>query len=580
MSDRHSCAGRNPVHLILNFQYHLILILLLLSLWSQVFAADNLILEKVELTGLATIPTSEVIKSLNLQPQQVYDSELIPLIKERLNEYFVQKGYYFVRIEHTDIIPVGNKKVTLVFKIIEGQTGYLTDIKFNGNKYFTSDKLIQLLELPPFNQIKLTGLPGLQSNILNLYTSRGYLFAQVKLDSLTAAPNRLTAVLTIDEGPLFTAEKYKFSGNKITKANTLLRISGLSQAQRLTPDIISQAENNLLQKQYIKDCTIVPLDAETLGIEITESKMTKIEGVAGLATNQDNNKRNLNGYINIQFLNLWGTDRALALYWKRLRSDYQILELSYHESGINKYPVAGDISFQRTIQDSAWIKMKTEVQIYYNSLYHKLGTAFSSETLYPDSPDSLSLKKTDYRNASLFWEYNKSDYAPNPTAGNMFKIKSGFVFSSASDTTKTIPINEIDGFVFIPLKQRFVLAVGIHYREISDSNAKVYEQYKLGGFHSIRGYNEDAFSSWRLGWINMELRYLMSKDSRIYFLLDDGFLQLDKSEVKTDLWGTGIGCSFKTKLGVMSVSYALSITDKRLAGLNEGLLHIGLDSSF
>jgi len=585
MSDRHSCAGRNPVLFILNFQYRSALILLLLSIWSQVAAAENLLLDKIVLNGLTTISPSDVIKSLNFAPQQVYEQELIPLVKERLQDYFVQKGYYFVQIEHTDIIPDGKNRITLVFNITEGQNGYLTDLRFSGNKYFTSDKLRQLLDLGTINKIRMTALPELQNRILSLYTSRGYLFTQVKLDSLTATDKQLSAVINIDEGPLFKMEKYKFSGNKITRTNTLLRISGLAQTRLITPEILVQAENNLLQKQYIKDCQITPLDAATLGIEIEEAKMTKAEGVFGLATNPNSQKRNLNGYINIQFLNLWGTDRALSLYWKKLKTDYQVLELSYHEAGFYKYPVAGDLAFQRAKQDSsassaALTRMKTEIQLYYNSLYHKLGTALYTETLYPDARDSVGVVKTTYRNVSLFWEYKKTDYAPNPTSGNMFKIKSGWLFSKTQEQNKTTPINELDYHTYLPLAHKFVFAFSGHYREISDSKVKDYEQYKLGGFNSIRGYNEAAFSSWRLGWINTELRYLLSRDSRVYLLVDDGFLQQESDKIKTDLWGVGVGFSLQTKLGVMSINYALSITNKQLSNLNAGLLHIGLDSSF
>jgi outer membrane protein assembly factor BamA len=268
-----------------------------------------------------------------------------------------------------------------------------------------------------------------------------------------------------------------------------------------------------------------------------------------------------------------------------LRSTAQVLELAYHETGIDRYPVAGDISFQRTQQDSSVIssaltRMKTEIQLYYNSLYHKLGAALYTETLYPEAQDSVDAIKTTYRNVSLFWEYKKTDYAPNPTIGNMFKIKSGWLFSKTQEKIKTTPINEIDYYTYIPVVKRFVFAASGHYREISDSNIEPYEMYKLGGFKSIRGYNEDEFSSWRLGWINTELRYLISRDSRIYILLDDGFLQQDSNRIKTDLWGVGTGFSLKTKLGVLSINYALSITNHQLSNLNAGLLHIGLDSSF
>ena len=562
------------------------LVLLFLAFSCLALAEDTLYLNKVILTGAQKASQTDIIKSLELEPQQIYNSELITTIKNGINAYFIKQGYYFATVEHTDIIPVGKDKVDLEFQVNEGRTGYISDLRFNGNRYFSADKLKQFIDITDVKKIKINQLPEIQNRILNLYTSRGYLFTLVSLDSLSVKDSLLIPVIKVDEGPVFKADNFRFSGNKVTRATTLLKISGLSQSRFITPDVLTQAEDNLLRKTYIKSCKIAPLDARTLSIEIEEAKMTKLEGIFGLTTNPNTQKRNLNGFFNVQFLNLWGTDRALTLYWKNVNEAYQILELSFHESGIKDYPYAGDITFQRTRQDStatfpAWVRMNTELQLYFNSLYHKIGTDISSETLYPGSADSL---KTNYLKAGLFWEYTKNDYSPNPRIGNSLRIKYGWVYSKTSDLTKTTPSAEFDATQYIPFKQKFVLAVSMHYREISDSKAKQdvwpYEINKMGGFRSIRGYYEDEFSSWRLGWINTEIRYLIDKDSRAFILIDDGFLQTGAKTVKTDLAGVGIGMSFKTKLGVMSTSYALSITNKRISPFSSGMLHVGLESSF
>ncbi|MFO7659392.1 MAG: BamA/TamA family outer membrane protein, partial [Candidatus Cloacimonadaceae bacterium] len=428
--------------------------------------------------------------------------------------------------------------------------------------------------------LSLKQLPGIMNKILNLYTERSYLFAEVALDTLITDENRLAAVVRITEGPLFRAEKYLFTGNKVTKSATLLRISGLTQVRQITPDILAQAEEKLLRKPYIRDGSIVPINENTLGIAIEETRMTKIEGVLGLTTNPASQKRNLTGLVNLQFLNLWGTDRAIALYWRSLSSSYRLLEMTYHESGWNRYPVEADLMFQRTQQDSAWVRIKAELSAYYSLLEHKFGTVLATENLYPDHPDSLVAIKTSYYTSSLFWEFAKTDYAPNPKSGSRLKIKYGLQLNNTAERTKTVPVTEIDAAAYIPLYERFVFAPALHFREISDQNARVYEQYKLGGFSSLRGFNEDAFSSWRIGWSNSELRYLMSRDSRLFLLFDNGFLQIAPDKIKTDLMAAGAGISVQTRVGLISVSYALSIINGKLTEPASGLLHVGLVTSF
>lgn len=556
------------------------LIILFSFICSLAWSQPVLYLNKVRLEGLTTLSENDLVKELNLPAKQIYEPELRTIIKEKLQSILTRKGYYFATIAQKDIVPVDNIKINLVFTIEEGFKGNLEAVRFSGNRYFSTDTIIRLLALKAGRELTLTRLPGIMNNILSLYTSRGYLFTEVALDSLITEENRLFAVIQIKEGPLFKSEKYLFSGNKVTKSNTLLRISGLNQVSQITPEILSQAEENVLRKAYIRTCSIVPLNANTLGFAIEESRMTKIEGVLGVTNDPASNKRNLNGFVNLQFLNLWGTDRSIGLHWKSLSATYRLLELAYHESGWMRYPIEGDILFQRTQQDSAWVRIKAEFSAYYGFIAHKLGTNLYSETLYPDNPDTTLAVKTRYYNGSLFWEYSKTDYAPNPTTGSRFKVKSGLLFKQTSAETKSIPINELDAATYFPLAKQLVLALGLHYREISDKNAMLYEQYKLGGFNSLRGYVEDAFSSWRIGWSNSELRYIMSRDSRLFLLFDNGFLQTTPDKIKADLMGLGMGISVQSRVGLISVSYTLSISNKEIAEPGNGMLHIGLLSSF
>ncbi len=91
--------------------------------------------------------------------------------------------------------------------------------------------------------------------------------------------------------------------------------------------------------------------------------MTYLEGVLGM--NRLNEELKFSGQIRLQFLNLWGTDRAILLFWKQIPSSYSELSLSYHESGISGIPVAGDIELYRAQQDSTWIQTRGGLKIYY-----------------------------------------------------------------------------------------------------------------------------------------------------------------------------------------------------------------------
>lgn len=536
-------------------------------------------INKLILNGLKTNSTEEVLSFLTVKEKQIFEPEQIPLLKQELAQYFQAKGFYLAIIDQPEIIPISPTLVDLVFQINEGSPAEISKLSFTGNRYFSDLKLKSMLGLQSDKVLSFKQLPDVSTRILAIYTNRGYLFCQVRIDSLIALDSGFTALVKITEGPLFKPENYLFSGNKVTRPNTIVNISGVNQVKQISPSTLLQAENNLLRKPYIKSCNIIPIDATTLLFKVEESKMTRLEGVLGVATNIVTNKQELNGYINVQFMNLWGTDRALNLTWRSLQTRYQLLKLAYHEAGWLRYPIAGDITFQREKQDSLWIKLRAGSDIYYRFINARLGIELNTESLYPVSTTDTTILQTDYKYISTFWDFSKLDYPSNPRTGYAFLIKYGWVRSVTEAEAKTVPNMELDLSYYMPLSQNWVIAMSAHGRQISDQQAKVYEQYKMGGFRSLRGYNEDEFSSWRLGWVNSELRYLLTIDSRLFVLLDSGVLQVPDSVVKTDLFALGGGISFSTKVGVFSLSYALRYTDKRLSGIGSGMIHIGLDSS-
>lgn len=539
-----------------------------------------LYLEKVVITGLQTVSPDEIVKNLNLQSGQRYEPALGNEIKEKIRAEMQSKGFFFSTVSQADIQPLENSKVALQYIVEEGYAGFLQELRFSGNRYFSQDKLKQMLDPDRLHKVRLTELPRIMNEIMELYTARGYLFVEVGLDSLAFADQGLVATIGISEGKVFRAENHIFKGNKVTRPLTLLKISGLNQVKTYTPSVLSQAERNIAGRPYIKSCRIAPLNENTLGIQVEEASMSRIEGLLGLSNRQDSGQQKVTGYLRLQFLNLWGTDRAILLDWRSISKQTQRLELSYHEAGLNRIPIAGDFTFQRSRQDSAWTSINGSARLYYYRLYHQFGADLTTETLYPDFKDSQDIIKSDYYSVGAFWEYSRSDDAPGPLLGDKLRIKTGWLAKHTAEGTEHVPITEVDAMTYKMLTPRIAVSLGAHYREKSDRKLKIYEQYKLGGFSTLRGFLEDNFSSWRTGWINTEMSYLLTSDSRLFLLLDNGMFQSAEDKIKADLFATGLGINVGTRLGVISLTYALAIGKDYFKGLGNGLLHMGLASSF
>jgi len=529
----------------------------------------------ISFTGDSDLDEAALQKASGLTIGQPYDPLSIPEATNRIYAFLQGKGKYFIQIKAPELIPLDADSMELAFTIIEVLSSGMVRISLQGTQYFTQEKLLELLLLNPLQEHRLEQMPRIQNQILSLYHSRGYLFAKVKLDSLVINDG-LIAYIGISEGKPMRVKEYVFWGNKTTRDQTLLHLSGLQNMKTITPEALGQAEENILRKSYIRDCLVQPLDDSSILIRIEEGRMTFLEGVVGM--NRLNEELKLSGQLRLHFLNLWGSDRAIKLYWKKLPTFSSELSLSYHESGFTRIPIAADIEINRTEQDSTWIKSKAIIQIYYQMLQQNTGLELSSESIQPGSRRPAQITATATKGIGVFWNYSKVLGAANPYRGTQMNLL--YRFSNSDSDKHFYGATEAGLRGYISITNRFVGYAGIQVRNLENKNATSWQLYNMGGYNSLRGYREDEFSSYRLGWTNYELRYRLSPDSRVYLLFDQGFLGLDENRLKYDIFGLGAGIKVKTRLGILGIEYALGYRDKRFSSLGLGMIHAGLDIAF
>ncbi|HNX38280.1 MAG TPA: BamA/TamA family outer membrane protein [Candidatus Cloacimonadota bacterium] len=497
---------------------------------------------------------------------------------DRLAEYLRSQGRIYVTIDNPIVTPLEANCVSVLYDIRERVSSDQVTVRFTGMRYFSEDKLRQFLVSPASKLYSLADLPQLLTRITDLYTERGYLFVSTELQELgldtLSTDARLTALIRITENKPMRLQEIVCSGNAHTRSDALIRASGLFSTRMITPALLSSAEQKILSKPYIRSCVVEPLNDSTILIRVEEGKMTYLEGVAGFSRVEG--KTRLNGLVTLKFLNLWGSDRAVNLFWKQIPGGSGTLDLSYHESGFARYPFAADLSLNRVTQDSTWIKSKTGLDIYYYRLAHKLGVELISEGISPGYGRPTTIESSSSRSLGAFWTYKQTDHPKNPARGMESELRYRLIFGGAEAKNAL----ELDGWGYIPLSGRWTTALGLHIRTLDAEPTQDHELYKIGGYGSLRGYRDDAISGWRLGWANAELRYRLSPDSRAYFFYDQGANANRENSLNWSNLSLGLGIKLQTKLGILSLEYALGYNGNTLNNINMGIIHAGIDTSF
>ncbi|MCF7858445.1 MAG: BamA/TamA family outer membrane protein [Candidatus Cloacimonetes bacterium] len=551
-------------------KYRIILFLLLsyLSLQAELMIGD------LRFEGNKLTSDTELSSAIASRQNSIFSQNRINIDAERISEIYAAKGIFNVKVHTPEIITDSPDRIIVMFHIEEQEEVLVDSINISGNNYITDSKLRTVISM---GDLSLIELANAIRQLTNYYAFNGFLFADVRLDRLVNTGDYLSAYININEGRFCDFKDYKFRGNKTTREETLIRISKLESADKITPSILQQAANNIRRKKYIKDCSLIPLDHRSLLFEVTEDRMNILSGLLGYDNSKTNNNR-FTGWIDLEFINLYGTDRSLALNWQHFTSDISSIMFKYHESGVNRYPVNADLLISRLEVDSTYIRTKFECEIYYFELFQRYGIFFGKEDIFPGGRKVNNIERRSFNKFGALWNMTDLDNFLNPTTGSEIKIKYYYILNTLETSNVSKQAVELQGVRFVNLGKRFVLGLDINANIIENKQLSELEFFDLGGAKSLRGFDENVFSGYRIGWSDLELRYLFGPVSRLFIFGAYGYVE-NLNYKYDDLFSFGFGLRTKTKIGVFGIDYGLGIQNGKMRNVQDGIIHIGLETS-
>ena len=162
---------------------------------------EKIIINKLNLIGNQNVSLNEILFIVRQRPptffyrQPEFNSRLLKLDALTLKNYYHSKGFLDVKIQESHKIT--DSKADIVFEIDEGLRYYLNDIKINGNKSISDDRISELLGLSkgePYNPV------GINDNLYlleNEYYNLGKLFFTVEIKDLVT--DSVSVVVNIEE---------------------------------------------------------------------------------------------------------------------------------------------------------------------------------------------------------------------------------------------------------------------------------------------------------------------------------------------------------------------------------------------
>src|SRR5690606_79103 len=436
--------------------------------------------------------------------------------------------------------------------------------------------------------------------VYNNYAERGFPFTEVKIstqgykegEARVALNVRLFAARTIDgvkvEGYEKLSKGYIKHGLGIKEG----KIYNESELKKIS----ERMSYNLLIEEARPPQTLFNTDSTTIYLYVKKVKSNLFDGVLGFGNNEEGEFQ-LNGNVKIELNNNFNGMERVRLNWIATPDKSTSLDLDVRVPYLFRSAVGTQTNFNMYRKDSVFVSTKIEERLFYQlNMNSNLGLnlSYESSNFVLDDHPELAMLYDDFDKTGIGLSYEFL----LPTQNRLLEGKSALNILGKALTRKsreTDPLTEeiteisspqyevgLNAFHIFNLFPKHLLKAKLEgfglfgEEEFYAEN----EMYRIGGFGSIRGFNEESIFASAYGIGSLEYRFMPNDGFYISVFGDYGFVENKSSGISQNLLGLGSGISFLTQLGVFNLSYAMGKQSDTSFDFRNSKIHFGILTRF
>ena len=527
----------------------------------------------------------EIYKNLELYKAEKVNSNRIRELVNNILLLEIESGYFTCNV---DSINLKNQKLKIYLQT--GNLYSLNSIKVN----LPNSLALKLRE--NFNSDKTYFNANEFSDKIKkwivLMNNNGFPFAEFEFQKSEIINSKINLICNLITGPLVKIDSiinpeinkkelqlvYKFTDirngdlfelNKIYKISENIKNTGF--IQEIRPPAYEFIDNKASIYTYCKP----------------QSK-NSINGLVGIQPGE-NETVQFTGNVALSFQNALSYGEVLKINWRRMFNSSQnlIAELSYPFLFNTNFEIQGGLDMIK--KDSSFFNFNSKLIVNYKS-----NSNFSNGFLFTNN-NSTNLLEEDYSSTSVnsfgfVTNFKKLDNPFNPRRG--FKIQSELAYgwketyaidAVANNILKSPNFNgNISFSSYLSLLKRTTFKIKLSGSTIQNNILYENELTRIGGYKTIRGFDEESIwvSSFVLG--NFEFRYLIDEKSNVFLFSDFAWTESKTNNIlREDYFQSfGFGTNISMQNGLLTLIYGLGRKIDNPFLIRTGKIHLGFTSYF
>jgi hypothetical protein len=543
----------------------------------------------------------------NTLPHQTLQERTFPdtlAMKEGLQtiiQNLQESGYLFARID--SLVAYSDRHAAYLFS----GPRFSYHIR-SGNIEEAVLRQLRLEGLLEGKTIPFDGLEIPKRRIVSWYENHGYPFARVSLENVNLDGDQIFGELMVTPMEYVVFDTLELSGEVNVHPSFLANHTGIRPGAPYSERIAARVADRVADLPFLRvsapPVVRFPGREARIAVPVVRRPANRFDGIAGLTgSGTEAEPYRLTGQLNLKLVNALERGETFDMNWQGLGHGTQRLELSAQYPYIFSTPLITGLFFSLHKQDTSYISLRRRPEFSFSSPAGIIVKAFadwrSTDLLNPSRyagavslPAQIDTRVTFYGMellrqspgyAATFREGTR--YMLSLAAGSR-NIRKNPNLDEALYQGIALRQTQVTGSLGATLRQplggRFTWVSQLDAASLLGDQLFENELFRIGGFASLKGFDEQSVFASSYSIITQEVRYFTGELSFLSLLFNAAWFE---KQIRGDYhqgwpWGIATGISLQTAPGILSVYYALGKQPGIPMSFRNAKLHFGFISLF
>jgi outer membrane protein assembly factor BamA len=487
---------------------------------------------------------------------------------------------------------------------------------FKGNRYRWAEISVDRGSIKWFNKagisphqyngkpIKPSRIIHFSENVIRYLENNGYPFAKLIFNNTIIENHKVSTNLSVDPGPFIGLDTLYVKGDAKISSKFLHSYLDFSKGNPYSDGQILKYDQKLRALGFISiirptEVEFVPNKARVYTY-ITNRKSSRFSGIVGFQSGSNESKGiKLTGDINLLLNNAFRNGERNSILWQAPGEGTQRLNVSTIWPYIFAKKIGANANFTLYRRDSTYINLNPKIMIDFY-FYHgnSLGIGLdhrSSSTISTLTNSSIADYKTTFYQIAYSSGIKNNEIFPLKDLWISTSIGVGTrkaELSNLSNSYESSTVGEIKATIstFFPLLSNFMVfhfltqAQAITFLKSSNNQSQLLENelYRIGGYGTLRGFNQESILSDGYAIATTELQFRMQSIINIILFYDLGYVSSYSASTRFTSWPNSVGFGFQlaSTAGILNLSYAIGSGFGQQLSIRNARVHVGYTANF